>query len=123
MQTVPIVSIVDDDVAVGQATRDILRSNGYLAALFDSAEAFLSSGRISETRCLITDVRMPGMSGFELRKRLIAEGHNIPTIFITALPEETVREDVRAAGAQALLTKPFREQYLISCVAAALQMA
>jgi FixJ family two-component response regulator len=117
-----IVSIVDDDTVVGDATKALLRSHGYKAAAFISAEEFLASGRITETSCLITDIRMPGMSGFELRERLIAEGHDIPTIFITALPEESVRENILAAGAQGFLTKPYREQYLISCVEAALQI-
>lgn len=116
-----IVSIVDDDVIVGEATRDLLRAHGYGAAAFASAALFLTSGRIVETFCLITDVAMPGMSGFELRRRLVAAGYDIPTIFITAQCDDGVRDHARAAGAHAFLTKPCREQYLLRCVEAAIR--
>jgi FixJ family two-component response regulator len=122
LDALTIVSIVDDDVVVGEATKDLLRSHGYSAAAFVSAEDFLSSGRIGETSCLITDVRMPGMSGFELQQQLIADGYDIPIIFMTALPEESVQEEALVAGAYGFLKKPYQEQYLISCVEAALRL-
>jgi FixJ family two-component response regulator len=122
LDSLTIVSIVDDDVVVGDATKALLRSHGYSAAAFVSAEDFLSSGRVGETSCLVTDVRMPGMSGFDLQRRLIAEGYDIPIIFMTALPEESIEEEALAAGAYGFLKKPYHEQYLISCVEAALRL-
>lgn len=122
LDALTIISIVDDDVVVGEATKALLRSHGYSAAAFVSAEDFLGSGRIGETSCLVTDVRMPGMSGFELQRRLIADGYDIPIIFMTALPEESVEEEALAAGAYGFLKKPYHEQYLISCVEAALRL-
>src|SRR3954451_21934637 len=82
-KAIPIISIVDDDDGVREATASLVRSLGYRASTFASADEFLKSEQVSNTSCLITDVRMPGMSGIDLQDRLIADGHRIPIIFIT----------------------------------------
>ena len=84
-----------------------VRSLGFDAFVFESAEAFLTSLRIEDTSCLITDVQMPGMSGLELQRQLVTQGRRIPIIIITAFPEQSTRERALAAGAFAYLEKPF----------------
>ena len=86
----------------------------------NSAEAFLKSDRIDGADCLITDVQMPGMTGIELQGRLIAQGHRLPIIFITAFPEMKVRAQALAGGAVGFLSKPFNDQGLIACLNKAL---
>ena len=88
---VPVISIVDDDESVRQATSALVRSLGYAVATFASAEDFLESDRLDDTACLITDVQMPGLSGVELQSRLIADGRHMPIIGVTAYPEERIR--------------------------------
>ena len=88
----PMISIVDDDVSVREATKALVRSLGHKVTTYGSAEEFLGSERISDTCCLITDVQMPGLNGLELQGRLIAEGYRIPVIFMTAFPEESAPE-------------------------------
>jgi CheY-like chemotaxis protein len=92
----------------------------YGASAFASVEDFLQSGRVDDTSCLITDVRMPGMSGVELQSLLIAQGNRTPMIFMTANPVQTIRAVVMQAGAVGVLSKPFKEQNLIDCLNAAL---
>ena len=92
---------------------DLLRSLGYLTAAFASAEDFLQSRKIRETTCLISDVQMPGLSGVDLQRLLIAEGNRMPMIFITAYFDERIRQSVMEAGAIGYLSKPFDEQSLI----------
>jgi FixJ family two-component response regulator len=116
-----VISIVDDDVSVREATRALVRSLGLPAATFASAEEFLHSDRMHDTACLITDVQMPGMSGVELHNRLVADGHQTPVIFITAFPDDTIRTRVLEAGACGYLGKPFKEENLIDCLHAALK--
>jgi FixJ family two-component response regulator len=115
-----MISIVDDDESVRDATEGLLRSLGYGASVFASAEDFLQSGRVDDTSCLITDVRMPGMSGVELHSLLIAQGNRTPVIFMTANPEQAIRSVVMRAGAVGVLSKPFKEQNLIDCLNMAL---
>ena len=103
-----IVSIVDDDASVRAAMESLVRSLGFVAFAFESADDFLRVARVDDSACLITDVQMPGMSGLALQDRLIAQGRRIPIIFITAFPEETSRSRAEAAGALAFLEKPFR---------------
>ena len=86
-----MISIVDDDQSVREATRSLLRSHGYAAVTFASAEEFLRSGLAGDTSCLISDVRMAGLSGLELQRLLIDSGHRVPIIFMTAFPEERAR--------------------------------
>jgi FixJ family two-component response regulator len=83
---VPMISIVDDDKSVREATESLVRSLGYNAVTFGSAEEFLGSAYLMTTACLINDIQMPGLSGVELQERLIADGHRLPMIFITAFP-------------------------------------
>jgi len=116
----PAISIVDDDSSVRAATARLLRSMGFSAHTFASAKEFLSSAQLRETACLIADVEMPGMSGVELQDHLIATGHTIPTIFITAFPDERVRDRALNAGAIDFLSKPFDESRLLECVEQAL---
>ena len=118
-----MISIVDDDESVREATKGLVRSLGYDAATFATAEDFLKSNRVHDTSCLITDVQMPGLSGVELQSRLIARGHRTPVIFITAYPEAQTRERAIRAGAIGYLSKPFKEQCLIDHLCAALKTA
>jgi FixJ family two-component response regulator len=116
-----MISIVDDDASVREATKELVRSLGYSAAAFASAEDFLQSGQLSETACLISDVQMPGLSGIDLQRRLLDGGHNLPIIFITAFPDERARARALGAGAIGFLTKPYREESLIECLGQALK--
>jgi FixJ family two-component response regulator len=99
----------------------LVRLHGFVAYGFASAEEFLESSRVGETSCLITDVRMPGMSGVDLQSNLIAKGKIVPVIFISAFPEESSRARALGAGAAGFLTKPFDGQTLIDCLNRALK--
>lgn len=111
-----MISIVDDDASVREATKAFVRSLGYQAATYESAEDFLSSARISDTSCLITDVQMPGLNGLELQNRLIGEGYQFPVIFMTAFADETARDRALQAGALGFLSKPVDENTLLACL-------
>ena len=115
------VAIVEDDDSVREATDHLLRLLGYATASFASAEAFLKSGRVCDTACLIADVNLPGMSGVELQSRLLLDGHRMPIIFVTAFPEEAIRARVLRDGALGYLSKPLQEQSLITCLDQALK--
>ena len=116
----PHVSIVDDDESVREALKSLLRSVGFGAEVFASAEEFLKSDRLKNTACLILDVRMPGMSGLELQEQLAAAHHKIPIIFITAhVSDREARNRALQAGAVDFLSKPFREEVLLKDVYAA----
>jgi FixJ family two-component response regulator len=114
------VSIVDDDASVRAAMQSLLRSLGFVAFVFESAEDFLRSPRVDDSSCLITDVQMPGMSGLDRQDRLIAQGIHIPTIFITAFPEQNIRSRAQASGALGFLEKPFAGRTMIELVRQAL---
>ena len=118
---VPVISIIDDDESVRDATESLVRSLGFVAATFSSAEEYLRSGRVSDSSCLITDLRMPGMSGADLQDRLIADGYTTPIIFMTASRDERVRMRVLNAGACGFLRKPLDDQSLIDCLRDALE--
>ena len=120
MRSVALITIVDDDEGMREATKGLLRSLGYQAAAFSSAEEFLQSDSLDDTACLIADVQMPGLSGIDLRGRLIARGVKMPTIFITAFPEEGARARAMTAGAVGYLEKPFSEESLLRCLDSAL---
>jgi FixJ family two-component response regulator len=120
VKEVPIISVVDDDASMRTATARLLKSFGFSAHAFASAQEFLLSPRLMETSCLIADVEMPGMNGVELQEHLIAHGHSTPMIFITAFPEDRIRERVMRAGAVDFLSKPFDELRLLECVERAL---
>lgn len=120
MSTKAIISIIDDDDAVRIATSSLVRSFGFDAATFASAEEFLQSNLVTGTDCVITDVQMPGMNGVEMQSSLLAAGNLTPMIFITAFPEESIRHQALDAGAVAFLTKPFSGSDLLACIDSAI---
>jgi FixJ family two-component response regulator len=120
MRSAPLISIVDDDESMREATKGLVRSLGYEAATFSSAEEFLQSDSVDTTSCLITDVQMPGLSGIDLQRWLMDRGNRMPTIFITAFPEEQSRARAMQAGAIGFLGKPFSEESLVRCLDSAL---
>jgi len=117
----PLVAIVDDDESIRGATRSFLRAAGYATAAFGDAESFLSSADRASTACLVTDMKMPGMSGLDLCEALIASGEAIPTVLITAYSEEVTHTRARKAGIQCCLIKPFAPEQLLECVREALE--
>jgi len=117
------VAVVEDDRSLRESTSRLLRLLGYATASFASAEDFLSSGRVRDTSCLITDVHLPGMSGVDLQSRLTSDGHRIPVIFITGFPDEAVRARVLSRGALCYLCKPLEQQSLIAWLDRALKDA
>jgi FixJ family two-component response regulator len=110
MQQPILISVVDDDVSSRESLPDLLETFGFEAKPFASAEEFLSSDALADTRCLILDVAMPGMSGPQLKRELRSRGVEIPTIFITALHDPELRADLLAEGAVECLFKPFSER-------------
>ncbi|HZS09041.1 MAG TPA: response regulator transcription factor [Blastocatellia bacterium] len=120
MAGLPLISVVDDDESVRESLQGLIRSVGFAAEVFASAEAFLNSEHLRQTRCLILDVRMPGMNGLELRRRLAASQSEIPVIFITAHGDETARSQALRDGAVDYLFKPFSEEALLNAIHAAL---
>jgi FixJ family two-component response regulator len=116
LKKTPLISIVDDDHIVRRAIESLVTSLGSRACTFPSAEAFLQSPLMAETSCLISDVQMPGIGGLQLQDRLADLGLSIPTIFITAYPDDSVRTRVLGSGAVGFLLKPFDAQSLIECI-------
>ena len=114
------IAIVDDDESAREGTLDLLRSIGFAAEMFGDATEFLHSDHAHLTSCLIADVQMPGMTGLELHRQLLSSGKNIPTILITAFPDERDRKRAMGAGVICYLTKPYREQDLLRCIRTAL---
>ena len=115
------VSIVDDDAPVREALKNLMRSAQFSVETFASAEEFLSSARLTDTECLILDLYLPGMNGFELQERLNAERRNIPIIFITAHADERARQRALEGGAIDMLGKPVRRDALFKAVQSAIQ--
>jgi FixJ family two-component response regulator len=118
-----VISIIDDDELVRDAVRDLVRSLGYDAKAFASAEDYLRSDSFWASSCLITDLQMPGMSGVELQDRLIAEGNPTPIIFITAYFDEKVCSRVLKAGGCGFFKKPLDETAFVQCLEKALKTA
>lgn len=116
-----VIAVVDDDEAVRLALEGLLRSAGLTARAFESAENFLESGQQLQTACLITDIRMPGMSGLDLQAKLNAEHCRIPIVFITAHGDAQMRMQALRAGAVEFLAKPFNDEALLESVRAALE--
>jgi FixJ family two-component response regulator len=116
LEQVPVISIVDDDKSVREATKSLVRSLGYKVMTFGSAEEFLESEHLTATACLITDVQMPGLSGVQLQDRLIADGYRMPVIFVTGFPDERVQGRALKSGALGFLRKPLNEDRLIECI-------
>lgn len=116
-----LVSVVDDDESVRESLPDLLKEFGFAARPFSSAEEFLASDCIDQTRCLILDIAMPGMSGPELHQELQHRGEEIPIVFITAQRDGTIRPRMLEQGAVECLFKPFSDTALLEAVNAALQ--
>ena len=121
MPTASSVSVVEDDRFFRESMRRLMRSLGYNVEAFSSAADFLTSPRLSETACLIADVHMPAMTGAELYRHLIAGGHAIPTILVTAYPNDVDRARALNDGVVCYLRKPVDEKHLIRCLRTALQ--
>ena len=119
---VPLICVVDDDRSVVEATVSLLESVGYAATGFLSAQDFLNSPQLRLTACLILDVCMPGMGGFELQRRLAAEKVATPIIFITGCGDREVPAGVLEARATALLRKPFSQESLLAALRSALTL-
>jgi FixJ family two-component response regulator len=120
LQKASIISIIDDDESFREAIRRLVRSLGYQADAFQSAEDFLQSEVLDATSCVITDIQMPGLSGLDLQDRLRDDGRETPVIFITAYPEGRARARAMKAGAIGCLGKPFDDEALIACLDKAL---
>jgi FixJ family two-component response regulator len=121
--TACLISIVDDDASFCRSLARFVRSLGHRVATYASAEEFLGAASALATSCLISDVRMPGMDGLELQKRLAQEGRAVPVIFVAAGAEARTRAAALEAGAVAFLDKPFSEAALIACIERALGAA
>ncbi|OAP36258.1 histidine kinase [Sinorhizobium glycinis] len=116
-----LIAIVDDDQSMREATKGLMRSLGFDAEAFSSADDFLKFPRLRRTDCLVTDIHMPGMSGLDLHHRLVALGVSIPTVLITAYPNENVRARRLGPDIVGYLEKPFGEQALLNCIRSALE--
>ena len=116
MPTPQIISIIDDDAWARQGINDLVVSMGYQTATFASAEEFLQSGYIETTKCVVTDVQMPGLNGLDLQDWLREQGYRISVILVTAYPDDKYRARALAAGAVGFLTKPFDDESLIQCL-------
>ncbi|HEX3353618.1 MAG TPA: response regulator [Terriglobales bacterium] len=117
-----LISVVDDDEAVRRTTTLLVESFGFRAAAFESAEAFLRSGHLHDTSCLIVDVQMPGMNGLQLQSHLAASGRSIPIIFITAYENNDSLQQAIQAGAAGFLGKPFSDEQLLQTIDSALRL-
>ena len=120
LRSTPVIAIVDDDHSVREALTSLVRSVGYAAIAFERAEDLLKSRRRGNIACLIADVQMPGMTGLELYHRLSASAKPIPTVLITAYPDDGARQRALSAGVIGYLSKPFDEADLLGCVRSAL---
>ncbi len=118
----PLVSIVDDDVSVRRSTRRLLHSAGLRAEAFASAEEFLMSGRAEETTCLILDLRMPGMNGLQLQRRLAEDSNPVPIVFVTAHSSPEEERQALLAGAIQFLQKPISKEVLLLAIRNALKL-
>ena len=118
-----LVAVVDDDESVRESLPDLLLEFGFAARAFASAEEFLASDCLDQTRCLILDVAMPGMSGPDLQRELTRRRREIPIVFITAHADESVRPRLLERGAVACLLKPFSGTALLDALRAALRAA
>ena len=121
MREGPLVVIVDDDKSIRRSIQDLLTAAGFSTAAFGDAESFLGSPTRARAACLVADMRMPRMSGLELYQKLVASANGIPTVIITAHPEELTQARAREAGITCYLTKPFTPDELLECVREALE--
>jgi len=118
----PLVAIVDDDESVRESLPDLLREFGFATHSFSSAEEFLTSDSLVQTGCLVLDIAMPGMTGFDLQQELKLRGHSIPIIFISAHKDEVVRRRAFQQGAVEFLSKPFSDTALLQALNTALRV-
>ena len=116
----PLLACIDDDPSIREAIKGLLKASGLTAQTFSSAEEFLKFDRLEDTSCLIMDVQLGGMSGLQLQNHLAKSGYGIPIIFITAFPDERIRERALSAGAVCFLSKPVTKEGLLTCIHAAL---
>lgn len=114
----PLLSVVDDDESVRESLPDLLREFGFAARVFSSAQEFLSSDCVDETKCLILDIAMPGMNGLDLQQELRRRGQEIPVIFITGQKDEGIRKQALQQGAVKFLSKPFSDTALLEALKA-----
>ena len=117
----PLIAIVDDDQSMREATTGLMRSLGFDAEAFSSADDFLRFPHLGRTDCLVTDIHMPGMSGLDLHLKLVALGVSMPTVLITAYPNENLRARGFGPDVVGYLEKPFDEQDLLNCIRSALE--
>ena len=115
-RTMNLIAIIDDDESVVSGLEGLVRSLGYLACTFTSPQDFLMSSERGVASCVVTDVQMPDMSGLELQRILVADGLMLPIVFITAFPEDRIRNEAFQAGACGFLSKPFSAQDLATCL-------
>ena len=120
MATPKLISVIDDDPSARRGLCRLLRSVGFAANAFASAEEYLSSDQPENADCLLLDIRMPGMSGIELQRQLVANHSEVPVIFITAHEEETERVQTLGGNAREVLIKPFSEDSLLNAINKAL---
>ena len=111
-----MISIIDDDRSVREAVKSLIRSLGYEAVTFASAEEYLGADSDRDSECIITDVQMPGMTGIDLQDRLIADGYRRPIILMSALSAEDAGADASMTAASRFLKKPFSDERLIDCL-------
>ena len=116
----PLVAVVDDDESVRESLPDLLEVFGFNARVFASAEKFLVSDSLGQTKCLVLDIAMPGMTGFDLQQELKIRGQNIPIIFMTGQKDDTVRTRALERGAVGFLLKPFSDTALLGALNTAL---
>jgi FixJ family two-component response regulator len=116
-----LISIVDDNQPFRESMRKLVMLLGYTVEAFPSAADFLASRHLPETACLVADVHMPGMTGIELHRHLVAAGYAIPTILVTAYPDEVVRDRALKDGVVCYLSKPVDDNHLERCLRSALQ--
>jgi FixJ family two-component response regulator len=116
-----LIAIVDDDESIRDTTKDLLESAGFSAAAFARAASLLKSRRLSQVSCLIADMRMPKMSGLELHRHLVATNRAIPTILMTAYPDERTQAQAIRGNVVAYLVKPFAADELLACVCRAVR--
>jgi FixJ family two-component response regulator len=120
LSTLSVISVIDDDASVRAATNNLLSSHGYMVHTFASAEDFLQSAHPGDSSCVVADVQMSGMSGLDLLTHVRTRGNDVPFIFITAFPDESVRVRALRAGAICFLAKPFAGPVLIGCIETAM---
>jgi FixJ family two-component response regulator len=116
------VVVVDDDAGMNQAIERLLKAAGFQTVTFPSAEALLQAGAVANAACLILDIQLPGLSGFELRQRLVEQGTDLPVIFITAFDDPDAQVIAEDAGAIAYFTKPFAGQSLVAAISKMLKL-